>query len=76
MRLVFWGLIAFLVAVAVRRLAGGGQALPPRRDAPAEDMVRCCVCGLNLPKSEALPLDGHWACCPEHARQQQPAARP
>ena len=73
MRLLVWGLIGLLAYFVLRRLL---RASPPpghSAKAAAEDMVRCAVCGLNLPKSEALPLDGHWACCPEHARQRQPA---
>ncbi len=78
MRLLFWALIGVLAYLALRRLARDGQ--PGGRGRPgssraAEDMVRCAVCGLNLPKSEALPLDGRWACCAEHARQQPPAAQ-
>ena len=78
MRLLFWVLIGLLVYFVVRGLTRGGQQDTRSRSAigPAEDMVRCAVCGLNLPKSEALPLDGKWACCAEHARQRTPAAHP
>lgn len=78
MRLLFWGVIGLLAYWALRRVARGGQpSVRPRSGAAAaEDMVRCAVCGLNLPKSEALPLDGKWACCAEHARQHQQPARP
>jgi hypothetical protein len=74
-RLLFWALIGWLLIVGVRKLASGGKgsgsgANPPR----AEDMVRCSTCRLNLPKSEAIPIAGGWACCAEHARA--PAARP
>jgi uncharacterized protein len=72
-RLLFWALVAWLLIVGVRRLAAGGAAAAGRSGA-AEDMVRCSTCGLNLPKSEAIPMGGAWACCAEHARV--PAARP
>lgn len=38
------------------------------RDAP-EPMVRCDVCGLNLPQSEALVAQQRWFCCEEHRRR-------
>jgi len=79
MRLLFWALIGAVAYLAVRRLArDGGSGVRQRAGSSqsAEDMVRCAVCGLNLPKSEALPLDGRWACCAEHARQQSPASQP
>jgi uncharacterized protein len=79
-RLLFWALIGWLLILGVRKLTAGGKtragggadsAVSP---ATAEDMVRCATCRLNLPKSEAVPFEGGWACCAEHARA--PAARP
>jgi uncharacterized protein len=66
MRVLFWLLVGGLLVLAVRRLARGpGRSVAP---AKAEDMVACAACGLNLPKSEAIAVDGHWACSTEHAR--------
>jgi len=78
MRLLFWVLIGSLVYLAVRRLLRDSQPRVHQSAGAvrAEDMVRCAVCGLNLPKSEALPIGGRWACCAEHARQSQPADLP
>jgi len=42
-----------------------GEA-PARK--PLEDMVRCKVCGVNLPRSEALMSKGQFYCCDEHRR--------
>ena len=76
MRLVFWCLIGALLYAALRKLAGssgtgkssaGGQT--GGGQGRVEDMVRCRVCGLNLPKSEALPVGGQWACCTQHAHE-------
>jgi uncharacterized protein len=39
------------------------------RRADGENMVRCDVCGLNLPQSEALPLQQRWFCCEEHRQR-------
>ncbi|SPE32647.1 conserved hypothetical protein [Burkholderiales bacterium] len=77
-RLLFWCLIGLLFYLGLRKLGRGGSlgSARPAGGNPAEDMVRCAACGLNLPKSEALPLNGQWACCAEHARERQPAVRP
>jgi uncharacterized protein len=42
---------------------------PPPRDAVGEpqDMVRCPVCSLHLPRTDALPgVDGSFYCCADH----------
>ncbi len=40
----------------------GPEALPP-----PQDMVRCPVCSLHLPRTDALPgKDGRLYCCAEH----------
>lgn len=44
----------------------GGREAPPRQGRGAEDMVRCQVCGVNLPRSEALMSKGRVYCCEEH----------
>jgi len=31
-------------------------------------MVRCKVCGVNLPRSEAVLSKGQFYCCDEHRR--------
>jgi len=38
----------------------------PQPGSPAEDMVRCQVCGVNLPRSEAILSRGRFYCCEEH----------
>jgi hypothetical protein len=84
-RFLFWVLIGFVVLTAIRRLGGQRPGVPPLRRQPhdasssemsGESMVSCCVCRLNVPQSEAIPVhrtDGNrvWACCIEHARRVQ-----
>lgn len=77
-RLLLWGLVAWLLYRGLRSLGGTGAGAH-RTGAgigggAAEDMVRCFACQLNLPKSEAIDLGGRWACCAEHARRAPPAA--
>ena len=50
-----------------------GGAPPPRSAAkagdepkPGEDMVRCRVCGVHLPSSEAVTSRGDFFCSKEH----------
>jgi len=44
--------------------AAGGK---PKPLAPPQDMVRCPVCAVHLPRSDALPgPDGRLYCCADH----------
>lgn len=43
----------------------------PPRQPEVEDMVRCQVCGINLPRSEAIMSRGRIYCCDDHRRQDQ-----
>jgi uncharacterized protein len=39
----------------------------PKPLAPPQDMVRCPVCAVHLPRSDALPgVDGRLYCCADH----------
>ncbi len=43
---------------------------PPKPLATPEDMVRCPVCSVHLPRADALPgPDGRLYCCQEHRQQ-------
>ena len=37
----------------------------------AQDMVSCEQCGLNLPKSESVIVDGKYFCSTEHSLAQK-----
>lgn len=69
-------LITILVLVVlgvyfIRRMANR-QVPPPDsakgKDRAPEDMVRCKVCGVNLPRSEAILSQGRFYCCDAHRR--------
>ena len=75
-RILFFLLLALAVYVGWRywRLQRSIARRPTERepaDAP-EPMVRCDVCGLNLPLSEAIPAPDaqptRWYCCETHRR--------
>jgi uncharacterized protein len=72
-------LILLLVVLAVLwywRQGRAGEAPPGRSakapDALPQDMVRCPVCSVHLPRSDALPgPDGQLYCCAAHRTQAQ-----
>jgi len=66
-RLIFFCLIGALVYY-FGFIRGRGSSAPDSSAgvAPAQDMVRCARCGLNLPRSEALGSSRAWACSAEH----------
>ncbi len=64
--LVVFAVIWFLRA---NRRSDERDETPPKRPALGEpqDMVRCPVCSLHLPRTDALPgPDGRLYCCAEH----------
>lgn len=83
-KLLFWVLIVLAALVAWRvinaraaaRLNKARQAPADRPAAkgkggavvPAESMVRCAHCGIHLPRSEAVQIDGRPWCSQDHAR--------
>lgn len=68
-KLLIWlaiGLAAVFWFRALRRK----QVAPPTEAKPeVEDMVRCKVCGVNLPRSEAILSRGRFYCSQEHKQQ-------
>ncbi len=70
-------LAVFVVAWAVRKTRRGRKAdsVLTRPARPGEDMVRCPVCGLNLPLSEAVKTPHGTFCSPEHAAEHSGAQR-
>ncbi|HEX7155633.1 MAG TPA: PP0621 family protein [Burkholderiaceae bacterium] len=69
-RLLFWLLLGVVVYAVLKAWArpGGSRAAPGGPAERSEDMVRCQVCGLNTPKSEALAVGSAWYCSEEHRR--------
>jgi uncharacterized protein len=78
-KLVFWIVVIFggLLAARLigRQAAKQVQPRPPKRAAPLsgrqtapESMVRCAHCGIHLPRSDAVLMDGKTWCSKEHAK--------
>jgi len=72
-KLLLWAFLILLALIAMRLVAR--RTSPPprsvaRHDASSqpESMVRCAHCGIHLPRSEALLVDGQIWCSEEHAQ--------
>lgn len=66
--------IVAAVVLAVLWFKNKGRAprdIEAKKPADVEDMVRCRVCGVNLPRSEAILSQDRLYCCDEHRRQDQ-----
>ena len=66
-------LLVLVVVLAViwfvRSHRRGRPAEPGKQQplAPPQDMVRCPVCAVHLPRADALPgIDGRLYCCAAH----------
>ena len=72
-KLIFLLVIVVVIVYLIKR---GGRSRPsasppPGTWRPGEDMVRCHVCDVNLPRSEAILSRGRFYCCDEHRRRDE-----
>jgi uncharacterized protein len=61
--------VVFTIVVVLWFKYMGSRRKPiekPPKTPEAEDMVRCKVCGVNMPRSEAIKALGDYYCCDEH----------
>lgn len=63
-KLLMFGLLAVIVYL-ILRAAGRRQRKPPAAP-PAQAMVACAHCGVNLPESESLRSGEQHFCCEQH----------
>jgi uncharacterized protein len=65
-KLIFLLIAAAVVYVVIRGMIrkNAARRAPP----PAERMVACVHCGINLPQSEAVENGGRFYCSEEHRR--------
>lgn len=60
-------IIIAVIALVYWILKSYGKSLSRSRPAPGgEDMVRCAQCGVHLPKSESLTVQGSFFCSDAH----------
>lgn len=74
-RIVFFVLLAVAVYLVWRLLQKKIQRPPNGADSdvPRLAMVSCAMCGLHVPREEALMQDERFFCCEEHRRAMPPA---
>jgi uncharacterized protein len=73
-RIVFFVLLAVAVYLVWRLLQKKIQRPPNGADSdvPRLAMVSCAMCGLHVPREEALMQDERFFCCEEHRRAMPP----
>ncbi len=63
------GIVVYLILSRARRQREqSGTERQPAPPATPEDMVRCAVCGVHLPRSEGFASHGKFYCSDEHLR--------
>lgn len=64
-------IVAFTIGIVLwfKFMAGKRRDELPRKEKTSENMVRCEVCQVNLPRSEALLSQGKFYCCDEHRQR-------
>jgi uncharacterized protein len=63
-------LVAFYIWRANRKPERGAPPAAPRPAEPPQlEMVRCAVCGLHLPKADAITTQAGAYCSTEHRQQ-------
>lgn len=66
---VIIALVYWLLTAPRRQQRKQEQAQQPPKN--AQDMVSCAQCGLNLPKSEGVFVDGKYFCSTAHSLAQK-----
>ena len=69
-RLLVFVLLALFALAVARGWLRANLPRPGTGARPPESIVRCEVCGLNLPQSEAFARAGLWYCSREHLESQ------
>ena len=81
-KLLLWAVVIVVVLLVLRIVARSASnkgddapradSLPRKTSAPPVDqpetMVRCAHCGIHMPRSEALLLNGETWCSSDHAK--------
>jgi uncharacterized protein len=72
-KLIFLGLIAYLLVTAFKRSQYGSKnndkeikKNAPSQEQEIEDMVQCTSCMVHLPRSEAFLVNGGFYCSKAH----------
>lgn len=70
-KLIAIGLLILVAIFFVRRAMSPKPSSTDSATTPVKDgdMVRCDVCGLHVPRAEALIQGKRVYCCPDHAKR-------
>ncbi len=68
-KLLFLAVIVVLLVLWFKSKGRARGDLNAKSEASVEDMVRCRVCGVNLPRSEAILSRERIYCCDEHRQR-------
>jgi uncharacterized protein len=66
--LLFVALVGYLLFKGLKARSRRDEQTKPRRDLPAERMVACAHCGVNLPESDSVRVGERHYCSEEHRR--------
>jgi len=69
-RIIIIALIVYLVIQIFRRWVASKNIQTVQKDEQQKLMVKCDVCQLHIPKSEALQKNGKYFCNQEHYNQE------
>jgi ribosomal protein S26 len=64
-KIIAWLVVIFIVLLALRMInmrKARGRGAGKSARAAAEPMVRCVRCTVYLPRAEAIPVEGGYAC--------------
>jgi uncharacterized protein len=71
-------LLALAIWLIINVLKRYGRSVDPTQKAKtaaeaaesmSETMVQCAHCGVHLPKSDSLLIEGQYFCCEAHSKQ-------
>lgn len=65
-RILVIALIVYLVIQIFKRWAANKQSASPSYSEKEKQMVKCEVCQLHIPQSDAIEKNGHFFCSQEH----------
>ena len=69
-RIIIIALIVYLVIQIFKRWAASKNIQTVQKNEQQKLMVKCDVCQLHIPKSEALQKNGKYFCNQEHYNQE------
>ena len=67
LRLLILLVIVALLLWLLKRLFSGAPAAQTVESSAAENMRQCKHCGVHVPESSVIEVNGEYYCCKEHA---------